>query len=379
MTKKKILVFIDWYLPGYKAGGPIQSVANLVAHLKDEYDFYIVTRNTDYCETIPYTNVVSDDWNVLENGVSVYYISAEKLNFSTIRSLIDKTKVDAVYLNGIYSLYFTLFPLWILNKKSNLKIVVAARGMFASGAMNIKRRKKQLFITVIKFLRLFSKVTFHATNANEKDEIQKVLGDVQIKIAANLPQKSIIDRLNIKDKKAGELKLVNIARVAPEKNLLFALEVLKQVKTAVTFDIYGPIYNQDYWIKCQGVIKELPENIKVNYRGSVESDKVLTTLQAYDFMFMPTLGENFGHIILQSLSVGCPVIISDKTPWKNLKEKNIGWDIDLLDKNMFITVIETLVILDKAQYNLMQQSSFEFAKKYINNEETVKDNKQLFI
>jgi len=27
--KKKILVFIDWYLPGYKAGGPVRSMANI--------------------------------------------------------------------------------------------------------------------------------------------------------------------------------------------------------------------------------------------------------------------------------------------------------------------------------------------------------------
>ena len=54
MSKKKILIFIDWYLPGYKAGGPIQSVANLVANLKEEFEFSIVTRDTDYCEKLPY-------------------------------------------------------------------------------------------------------------------------------------------------------------------------------------------------------------------------------------------------------------------------------------------------------------------------------------
>ena len=43
MQKKKILVFIDWYLPGYRAGGPIQSIANLVNHLDDELDISIVT------------------------------------------------------------------------------------------------------------------------------------------------------------------------------------------------------------------------------------------------------------------------------------------------------------------------------------------------
>ena len=47
MEKKKILVFIDWYLPGFRAGGPIRSCANLISHLSDEFDFNIVTTDTD--------------------------------------------------------------------------------------------------------------------------------------------------------------------------------------------------------------------------------------------------------------------------------------------------------------------------------------------
>ena len=37
-SKKKILVFVDWYLPGYKAGGQIRSVAAMAGHLKEAYN-----------------------------------------------------------------------------------------------------------------------------------------------------------------------------------------------------------------------------------------------------------------------------------------------------------------------------------------------------
>ena len=39
--KKTILCFVDHYLPGYKAGGPIQSIVNLVENLGDEFEFYL--------------------------------------------------------------------------------------------------------------------------------------------------------------------------------------------------------------------------------------------------------------------------------------------------------------------------------------------------
>jgi hypothetical protein len=40
--KKKILCFADYYLQGYKAGGPIQSIANLVENLSDEFEFPMI-------------------------------------------------------------------------------------------------------------------------------------------------------------------------------------------------------------------------------------------------------------------------------------------------------------------------------------------------
>ena len=47
MKKKKILIFIDWFLPGYKAGGPIQSISNFVNHFGTVFDISIITSNKD--------------------------------------------------------------------------------------------------------------------------------------------------------------------------------------------------------------------------------------------------------------------------------------------------------------------------------------------
>ena len=45
--KNRILIFIDWFLPAYKAGGPIRSIANLVDHLSESFKFYIITGDRD--------------------------------------------------------------------------------------------------------------------------------------------------------------------------------------------------------------------------------------------------------------------------------------------------------------------------------------------
>ena len=58
--------------------------------------------------------------------------------------------------------------------------------------------------------------------------------------------------------------------------------------------------------------------------------------------FLPSFSENFGHAINEALSVGVPVLISDKTPWRNLQEKGMGWDLSLDNRRAFIEVIEAM-------------------------------------
>jgi glycosyltransferase involved in cell wall biosynthesis len=147
----------------------------------------------------------------------------------------------------------------------------------------------------------------------------------------------------------------------------------------IVFDIYGSIYNEDYFKECKKNISRLPENIEVNYKGSIENEKVSETFSQYHFAFMPSKGENFGHSILESLSAGCPVLISDQTPWRNLEEKRIGWDIALSDVKKFVKVLENCAEMGQEEYNMLSDNAFEFAKKTTQNPENVELTKQLFL
>lgn len=378
-TKKTILLFIDWYLPGYKAGGPIQSCANLVNHLNNDYCFKIITRNTDYCETIPYQNIKSNEWNIVNQNTHIYYISNDQLNKKNIQHLINQTTFDIIYLNGVFSYFFTIVPLLYLRKHKGHNAIVAARGMFASGALAIKRQKKQLFLSFSKLMGLFNNVVFHATNESEKKDIIKVMGNnYEIKIAGNLPKKIAIEGFVPKSKKSGSIQLINVARIAPEKNLKYALEILKDVKANVQFDYFGPIYDERYHNECKAVIEVLPKNIQVNYKGVIPNSDVNETLKNYDAMLMPTLGENFGHIILESLIAARPVIISDQTPWQNLEVDQSGWSIPLNEFSKYVQAIELLAQCNEEQFNIFSLAAYQKAKSFIENKDLITSNRALF-
>lgn len=330
--KQKILIFIDWFLPGYKAGGPVRSMANMVEYLKEDYQFYIVTRNTDYTESIPYTSVKSNCWEPFAENVKVYYTDEAHQNKTTFKQLIAEVNPGIIYINGVYSWKFSILPLLVAKKVTGIKVIVAARGMLAASAIDVKGGKKKLFLKLAKLAGLYKGTVFHATNKKERQDIQSVLGsELSVCIADNLPKKALPE-FNSIEKHQGELKLVSLARIAPEKNTLFALERLMElgnIEGQIIFDLYGQIYNEEYWQQCQTIIAQLPSNIKVEHKGTVDAELVGATIQNYHALFLPTRGENFGHVILESLSAGRPVLISDQTPWRGLEDEMSGWDISL--------------------------------------------------
>ena len=379
--KKKILVFTDWFIPGFKAGGPIRSCVNLVENLNDIFDFSVITRDTDYCETTPYASVKSNEWNKTKNGLRIYYFSADQLNKKNIRAVLAGEEFDFVYMNSVFSLYFTIYPLLILKKNKFQHIVLAPRGMFAKNALAIKAMKKNMFLFLARCTGLFNDITFSASNYQEAGEIKKAMGvHTSVKIAANLPKKDSLKPFTSRTKISGSVKLINIARIAPEKNLKYALEVLLMVEEKVEFDIYGPIYDRNYWEECRKLIEQMPVNIKINYKQAIENNKIPLLLPEYHFMFMPTLGENFGHIILESLSSGCPVIISDKTIWKNAPDKPVlGWDIPLDQKSLFVDTIEKCAGINQEEYIKISESAYKNAVLFRGNNNLIKENTELFI
>lgn len=389
--KKKILIFIDWFLPGYKAGGPVRSMANMVEYLGDRYEFYIVTRNTDYTETVPYDGVTANQWIDFAPAVKVFYCSGEYQNLSSYRKLVKSEKFDVAYVNGIYSWKFSILPLIALRKFAGKKIV-ASRGMLAKSAIDVKGGKKKLFLKLVKWLNLYKGVTFHATNEREKEDVKRELGSrSKVLIADNLPKKKMPQERAL-SKKVGELKLVSLARISPEKNTLFALECLKQLEPLeglISFDIYGQIYNQAYWEQCKTVISQLHKNITVTHKGIVDGDKVGETIQDYHVMFLPSRGENFGHVILESFMAGRPVLISDQTPWRELEEAQCGWDLSLVSSQQLAVnsnqstvnwsqVLRELLQMQQEEFDILCEGASKRAAVFINDPGLAKGYERLF-
>ena len=365
---KKILIFIDWFLPGYKAGGPVRSVANMIEHLSDEFEFYIVTRDTEYLENNPYYHVISNQWNDFIPNVKVYYSDNNNPSLKQWRHLIREIKPDIVYINGIYSKFFSIYPLIAAKIEKKGKTIIAPRGMLSQYAIGIKSFKKRVFLLFAKLF-LYKNIEWQATNSNEENDIKTFAGVKGfIHNIPNLPRKTKNTTTEI-EKSPKILNLCTFARIAPEKNILFALNCLKNIhnEITITLDIFGQIYNNEYWEKCKIIITQLSENIKVNYCGVVEPEKITETISKYHTLLHPTLGENFGHIILESFMAARPVLISDQTPWRNLQEKKAGWDLPLIEIK-FVETLKLISNMEQSDFDMLCKGAFELAKEYVSDD-----------
>lgn len=370
-----------YYLPGVKAGGPIQSIKNLVDNLSTKFDFYIITSDRDLGEKTPYSNIKIDKWNKCGNA-NVFYTNPAKLDAKKLINIINSIDYDVLYLNSFFSFKFSILPLLLtkLRLVPNKLIVLAPRGEFSTGALRLKGMKKKFFIEFVKLLKLYNGVRWHATAETEKNDIKKIFGSkVDIKVASNLTANydNIIYEKKIKKFK-NELYIVFISRIHPKKNLLKAIKILRYIKGKVKFNIFGPIEDSKYWTECLNEIKKLPENVKVLYKGTLKNNEVIETFKAHHIFLFPTYGENFGHVITEALIGGCPVVISDQTPWRNLESKRVGWDIDLSNFKKFVEVIQYCINLNNEEYQKLSQNAFIYGKSKSNNHELLVKYYELF-
>ena len=379
VEKKHILIFVDWYYPGYKAGGPIQSCRNIVEHLKNDFRFSVVTRDTDFGEDKPYKTIKSNEWNESEDGSKVYYISSDKLTWRLIRSFV-QSDIGIIYLNSFFSFYFTLLPLLFLRNKQK-PVILAPRGMLGIGALEIKSFKKRFFLFISTLFGLYKNVSWHASTYLEAEEIKRVFPNASINVAPNLPSKRELKYFS-RVKGKNTINLFFLSRISTKKNLLAVFDYLEKIKDKyqVLLDVIGPSEDQVYWKQCEQRIALLQKkkNIVIRYVGSVPHSELTERLKEYHFLILPTLNENFGHVIIDAFAAGCPVIISDQTPWRNLTNKGVGWDIPLNSPDLFVTAIEEAASMTQESYYAMSEKAFQLAVNYFQNKDIIEQNRKLF-
>ncbi|MEP7147987.1 MAG: glycosyltransferase [Acidobacteriota bacterium] len=365
------MVFCDYYLPGFKSGGGMWTVVNLVDHFRESYDFYIVTRNHDgKADKKPYDNVNVGEWNTVGEA-KVFYLKIGQFSVRAFRELAHAVKPDIVFLNSVFSRPSITFLRARKNSRLlGIPVIVSPCGELAGATLKLKAAKKSLFLKYAKLAGLYRDVIWRASFESDAKDIRAAIGDhIEIHCAPDLPPKTILPGFDLSDKpkkRTGAVRLIFVSRLVRKKNLHYLLERLSSRATGdIVLDVVGPIEDKEYWNECQAAAQKLPANIKLNVLGPMPYPKTLAQMQLAHFFVLPTLNENFGYVFVEALACGCPLLISDRTVWGEVTQKGAGWTVPLEDPMAWDAAIRDCVEMEQERFTQMARSAREHALAWL--------------
>lgn len=363
----------------------MRTIANMVENLGDEFEFLIVTRDRDLGSLEAYFHVSIDQWNNIGKA-KVFYASPTLFSLNRFKKLLNATPHDIIYLNSFFSPLFTA-SLLLLRRIGFIQtkaIIIAPRGEFSLGALHLKSIKKSIYIKIIKLFRLYDNLIWQASSEHEAQNIRDIMHFIakDILIAPDLlPATVVQENINSQRKhnkvRKIHLQLVFLSRISPMKNLDYLLRILQKVKLPINFSLYGPLEDYEYWTECEKLIQKLPSNITVHYHGEVTPEEVSKAFIENDVFFFPTRGENFGHVIFESLAVGTCVVLSDQTPWTKDKQGAIEV-FSLENSDAWVEAIERWANYSDEELVTLRQAALNYAREYIITSPAVEQNRELF-
>ncbi len=365
----KIFIVADWYLPGYKAGGQVTAVVNLVEMIGNSFELFMFTRERDLTESKSYPGIRQDEWVTVGKARVIY---TRNLSSGHLRRRIREIRPEIIYLNSVFStLAIKVLCLRKLQLLPEHAVVLSPRGEFSAGALGIKALRKSLFVNCAARAGLYRDVIWQASSDLERAQIVERLKSARIKhqiihVAPDAPSQEWLHATKgpPRPAKSRGARFLFMSRVSRMKNLLFAIEAMGALSGSVEFDIFGPLDDRGYWQECLRKIRHLPTNVTVRYRGTIPHNLVLKVARDYHFFVLPTRGENFGYAILEAMAAGCPVILSDRTPWQEAIKQGTGWGLPLEESALWRRVLQHCVDMQQCEYAIASSKAREFVEAW---------------
>ena len=361
-----LLFLTDFYPPGFRSGGPARSCHNLSLGLSPHLPVHVLTRDRDLGSPLPFPDTVVNTWTDFAPGLAVCNLSPAQLGFGSILRWIRQAPGAVLYLNSMFSVPFTIYPLlahWLGLIQG--RIVLAPRGMLKASALQFKPLKKKIFLALFRVLGWHRWIVFQASSAEEAQDVYQAFGvKTQVQICPPVPALDLLASRVQQHKLAGSTRFCIVGRVHPIKNILEALEWLAFSESPIAIDVIGPFEDAGYYARCKSVVARLPNTVQVHFHGALPTEATQAILRQCDFFYLLTQGENFGHAIFEALALGKPVIISDQTPWRQLSAKQAGWDLPLQNKSDIQQVLKQAIQMGDAEYQVWSEGAFQLANVY---------------
>jgi glycosyltransferase involved in cell wall biosynthesis len=327
----KILHIVPSYKPAYIYGGPIESVSRLCEGLAaqgHEVDVFTTTANGETELDVPVGIPVNVD------GVSVTYFKRITKDPTHVSPDLWKylmqhvTYYDIVHIQSWWNILVIVAACICHIKK--VKVVIAPRGMlsryiFESGNTKMK---KLIHYTIGKTA--LKKSWFHATAAAEYTECRDIISGWK---GFTQPNILTLPELQVTHRENEVFTLIFMSRIHPKKGIEILFRAISQLDFPVLLQIAGS-GEEDYVASLKNLAAELDITSKLSWLGWMGRGEKFKALMEADLFTLVSLNENFANVVIESLHMGTPVLLSEDVGLSSfVQENNLGWvtSLDVAD------------------------------------------------
>ncbi len=373
-----LFIITEYFYPFSDAGGPIRSIENLIKVLSSKFSLKLITSaNSHQGEPLPKTTKSDCFVHELITNTDTLYSQNSVKGYISIFIFFYKNRKHTFYINGLFIPRLCFLPALICKN-----IIISPRGMLINDTLGKKAIFKKFYLFLLKQV-ISKKAVWHATDAAEVLDIKRFFGESDnVRLITNIPVKPLLVNLT-KHKQAESLKLVYYGLIVQKKSLLILIQTFKALSLPVSLDIYGSIKDQSYWEACLLEINTNNSQATFNYLGHANPSESQSILAKYDAFVLLTKGENFGHSIYEALSVGTPVVITNKTPWVFEGSSNppgwiINYDNQVIDTDALKQALTNLYHMGKDAYALSSKAAHAYAVDFYTSHDFKKEYTDLF-
>ena len=320
----RLLVIVPWYEPAWSAGGTATAVSALCRGLVEKGVDVTVLTTDDAGQGNSLKVVLGKE--VIIGGVKVYYFRANFLVkrrralYSTqmvnyVRSNLDR--FDLVHLHSMRNLS-VLLSAFYCNRRQKKYIVTPHAGLMDWWMTQMgSRLLKELTHKLVDKFVIRNSTSIHFLSEEERLQSQKYSFGKDSFIVSNGIKSTIqdLDKSWIDEKRkelsvTDEISIVFLGRIHPQKNLLELIKAIDGVDFVRLF-LVGPIADEDYYNEILTLRHGLELKDKIHIIGPVDSATARKWLAFADLYASPSLVEGVSMSIIEALSLGKPVLVSN--------------------------------------------------------------------
>jgi len=338
----KILFVIPTYKPAYVYGGPIVVVAKLAETLAASgKDITVYTTTANGAGELE----VETGKELMIDKVKVVYFKRLTKDHTHISpqlwSRLAKTlrEFDIVHLHSWWSP--AMFGVAAICKLKGVKPLLSPHGMFCDYVLDTNnRRKKQLMHQLVG--KVLLKNTFlHVSTPMEWNECQTIMNGKWLgAIIPNVVElSSPASSVNVK-KEDQPFLIGFLSRIDPKKGVDILIKALSKVNFSYRLQIAGS-GEESYIEYLKEIALSSGNSDKIDWVGWKNNDEKFDFYKSVNLFALTSHNENFAVVVLESLSVGTPVLLSENVGLADyVRAADLGWTTDISNIKQVTQVLE---------------------------------------